>query len=86
MAHSIEDQSEVMYPLTLTEDNPDLMATSEKKIGLGKIGKKPRRVCTDCGMFVRSTAGWMNHTFLAHNDHKVTGDVLKSTKVAHKVT
>ena len=71
MAHSIEDQS-------------DLMATSEKKIGLGKIGKKPRRVCTDCGMFVRSTTGWINHTFLAHNDHKVTGDVLKSTKVAHK--
>ena len=46
-----------------------MMATSEKKIG--------HRVCTECGVFVGSTAGWINHTFLAHKDHKETGAVPK---------
>ena len=57
-----------------------MMATSEKK-----MVKKPHRICNDCGVFVWSTAEWISHNILVHNkDHKETGDVPKSTKVAHK--
>ena len=59
----------------------EVMATSEKKIGLGKKGRKPHQICSQCGAFVGTTAGWIEHTFLAHKDHKETGAVPKSTKV-----
>ena len=62
-----------------------MMATSEKKIGLGKIGNKPHQICNECGVFMGSTAEWISHTILVHNkDHKETGDVNKSMNVAHK--
>ena len=55
----------------------EVMATSEKKIGLGKIGIKPVWNCTECGEFVGSTAEWIKHTFMAHKDHKDTGAIPK---------
>ena len=69
MSRITEDEPKVMS--SRIQDNPEVMARFKKKRWL--------RICTECGEFLGTTAGWIVHMLYTHKEKEQEAEVVPNS-------